>query len=112
MKLRTRRLASRAFAALLLLLQVGLVVAPDCEAHTSEFWAPHVESTGANHLAVHDEDRCQLCNVQTVVAQVPFTAPAPVVMAITAPIIAEGERRVVTRDVDPARASRAPPTPV
>jgi hypothetical protein len=110
MKLHSRRFAHRALAALLLLLQVGLVVAPDCEAHTSEFWAPHVESTGVKHVTVHDEDRCQLCNVQTVVAQVPITAPTPAIVAVTAPIIADGARRVISRHVDPARASRAPPT--
>jgi hypothetical protein len=112
MKLASNRRAQswqrRLAALLMLVLHVGLVVAPLAD-HPGGGRRAHVEQRGARHAQAHNEETCALCAAGSARATVTPRVETPVVVRDVRRVRTAYFGRIMARDPPIANTSRAPP---
>jgi hypothetical protein len=98
----------RVSALLMLVLQLGMVLAPMAE-HEGRRTVTHVEQQGTRHAQLHNEATCALCAVRSLQAAV-LQVPHVITVAIaTERLVSVPATALASRDPPPSNASRAPP---
>ena len=109
---RLLRPSRRRTAITLLALQGGIALAPVAEPASGVAVVAHVDEQGTSHHFAHNEARCAICSLRTLVADVPAAAPAAVQAPGFHSVAVGAHSRLASHEFRADHPSRAPPARV
>jgi hypothetical protein len=98
----------RSLALLMLVLQVGIAIAPLAE-RDGRRTVTHAEQRGTRHTRAHNEETCALCAVRSLQAHIVRAHPAPTFRDVPRRLEIAYVGVVTSRDPPTVNGSRAPP---